>query len=139
MTAERTPPVAGIAASVLVLAVVFGPYLVLAGGELAGLRAYYSHGLVGPWAVSLLALIAVVAFAAGRENRTDPITVAGGTLVFGFVAFVISLAWAASVPGALVLQIGTADWLQYHRWLLVAASAAVFASAGWYVRALDAV
>ena len=139
MTDERTPATAGILASVAALAVVFGPYLVLTSNELAGLRAYYSYGLVGPWAVAMLALVSIVAFAAGREHRTDPVTIAGATLVFGVVAAVIALLWAVSVPGELVQQIGTAAWLSYHRWLLAATSVGLLASAGWYTRALGIV
>lgn len=137
MTAERTPPTAGILASVIVLGIVVAPFLALTGNEAAGLQTYYGYGLVGPWAISLLALLSIVAFAAGRERRTDPVTVAGGTLVFGLASLAVALVWAVSVPGDVVQQIGTAAWLSYHRWLLVAAAAAVLAAAAWYARALD--
>lgn len=139
MATVRTPPSAGILASVVTVLVVVVPFAVLSSPEIAGLQTYYAHGVVGPWPVAMLGLLSIVAFAAGRQERTDPVTVAGATLVFGVAAAAIALYWAVAVPGDLVQQLGTASWLAYHRWLLAAAAVGVLASALWYVRALDLV
>lgn len=139
MATVRTPPTAGIVASAVTVLVVFVPFVLLTSSEIQGLQTYYSYGVVGPWAVALLGLLSIVAFAAGREERSDPVTIAGATLVFGLAAAAIALIWALSVPEALVQQIGTAAWLAYHRWLLVGAAAAAFASAAWYAQALGLV
>ncbi|SNZ03482.1 hypothetical protein SAMN06269185_0288 [Natronoarchaeum philippinense] len=137
MAAVRTPPTAGIVASLASVVLVFAPFLALSGGEVSGLQTYYAQGVVGPWALAVLGLLSTVAFAAGREERSDPVTMAGATLVFGIAATMIALVWAVSVPEQLVQQIGTASWLAYHRWLLVVTAIGALVSSVWYVRALE--
>ncbi|GAA0679300.1 DUF7548 family protein [Natronoarchaeum mannanilyticum] len=139
MATVRTPPSAGIVASAVTVLVAFAPFLVLSSAASSGLQTYYAHGIVGPWPVAMLGLLSIVAFAAGRQERTDPVTIAGATLVFGVAAAAIALYWAVAVPGDLVQQLGTAAWLEYHRWLLAVGALGVLASALWYVRALDLV
>lgn len=139
MSSVRTPPTAGIVAGVATVVVVFVPFVALTSNEIAGLQTYYGHGVVGPWPVAMLGLLSVVAFAAGRQERSDPVTMAGATLVFGVAAAGIALYWAVAVPEDLVQQIGAAAWLAYHRWLLAAAAVGVGVSALWYVRELDLV
>lgn len=133
------PPTAGIVASVVTVLVVFVPFAVLSSAEISGLQTYYGHGIVGPWPVAMLGLLSIVAFAAGRQERTDPVTIAGATTVFGVAAAAIALYWALAVPSDLVQQLGTAAWLGYHRWLLAVAAVGIVTSALWYVRALDLV
>lgn len=136
MRAEQRPPTAGIVACLAYLLLAFGPYA-LPETEVSGLGVYYSYGIAGPQFLSLIALVGVVLFAAGRQVRTDPVFVAGLTIVLGAVLSLLVLAWAATVPEDVVTSLGTADWLEYHRWSLVACSVAVAASAGWYARALE--
>jgi hypothetical protein len=135
----RAPPTAGIAACLLVVAVLLVPYLLVAQGS--AVTAYYDAGAITPLAAGLFALVGVIVFAAGREGRTDPPLAAGAGLVFGGFSLLLCAAWAATVPSSVALQLGTADGtvatiLEFHRFL-VAGAAAVFAGTGvWYSRAL---
>ncbi|MFC6730203.1 hypothetical protein ACFQDG_16250, partial [Natronoarchaeum mannanilyticum] len=105
MATVRTPPSAGIVASAVTVLVAFAPFLVLSSAASSGLQTYYAHGIVGPWPVAMLGLLSIVAFAAGRQERTDPVTIAGATLVLGVAAAAIALYWAVAVPGDLVQQL----------------------------------
>lgn len=133
---NRTPPTLGIVACLLVIAIVALPYLLLSDVGAGGISAYYDHGVVGPWIVTLLTIIALVAFAAGRQERSDPVTIAGATLVLGLFIAGSAAAWALSVPSAFVQQLGTDTWLEYHRWSLAVASAILPVASAWYAKAL---
>lgn len=134
---RRTPPTVGVVISLSVVGVVVAPYLILEPAAAAAVPTYYEQGLVGPWGAGLLALVACVAFAGGRQNRTPPDTAAGATLALGVAAALLAAEWALSVDPAIVQSIGTADWLSVHRFLLVGASALVAVVAGWYALTLD--
>lgn len=134
MEATRLAPTVGIVASVLVLVALAAPYLVVDAGR--AVATYYASGDVNPLVVGLFALVAVVVFAAGRQERSSPDLVAGAALVLGGFMFVISALWALTVPEGLVQQLSTATILQYHRGALVIAATIVPLSAGWYARAL---
>lgn len=140
MRVEQRPPTAGIVACVLYLLAVFAPYVALSEAELSGFGVYYNdYGIAGPQFLSLLAIVAIVLFAAGRELRTQPDYVAGLTLVLGFVLTLFVLLWAVSVPEDVVASIGEAIWLEYHRWGVLVLSAAVVGSSVWYARTLSLV
>ncbi len=129
---QRTPPTAGILAALAVVAVVALPYVLLSPRAAAGLPTYYDRGLVGPWGPALLSMVALVAFAGGRQRRTPPDTAAGATLVLCLTATLLALEWTLAVDPAVVQGLGTADWLSVHRYLLVGACAlATLAAAGW--------
>lgn len=134
-------PTAGIVACLLVLTVLAAPYLLV---EASGVGTYYAAGAVTPLVAALFALVGIIVFAAGREERSDPPLVAGAALVFGTFLVLVCGIWAATVPGGLVLQLGEvtgagATFLEWHRWLLVAIAAVVPLAAGWYARALGLV
>lgn len=136
----RAAPTAGIVACLLVLAVLALPYLLVERG--AGVGAYYAAGVVPPFVAGLFALVCVIVFAAGREERSDPALVAGASLAFGLFTVFISALWAVTVPESVVLQLGevsdlAATLLVAHRYLLVVASAGVPASAAWYAWILE--
>lgn len=140
MRAQQRPPTAGIAACVCYLLAVFAPYVLLDSSELAGFDLYYNgYGIAGPQFLAALALVGIVLFAAGREARTEPDYAAGLTLVLGFVLTLFVLGWALAVPEDIVLSIGEATWLEYHRWLVAACAGAIVASSAWYARALGLV
>lgn len=140
MRAQQRPPTAGIVACLCYLLAVLAPYLLLEGPVTAGLETYYNgYGIAGPQFLAALALVGIVLFAAGREARTQPDYAAGLTLVLGFVLTLFALAWAVAVPTEVVLSLGEADWLEYHRWLVAASAAAIVAASAWYARALDLV
>lgn len=143
MDSRRAAPTLGIVASLFVLAVLAVPYLIV---DAADVSTYYGAGVLTPWAAGLVALLAVVVFAAGREGRTDPETAAGAGLVFGIFAFAVALLWAVTVPAELPLQL-TADepWigplttgtiLEYHRWILVVGTVLPVVAGAWYARSL---
>ena len=143
MESRRLAPTLGIAASLVVVGLLLVPYAVVDGGD-AG--SYYGAGALSPWVGGLLALVAVVVFAAGREERTAPETAAGVGVGLGLAVTVVLGVWAVTVPGEVPLQLTTAEPLvgplttgvvvEYHRWLLAATGALLPAASVWYGRAL---
>ncbi|MFC7177307.1 DUF7548 family protein [Halosegnis marinus] len=135
----RAAPTAGIAACLLVVVALLVPYLLVAPGS--AVSAYYDAGAITPLAAGLFSLVGVIVFAAGREERTDPPLAAGAGLVFGGFSLAVCLAWAATVPASVALQLGTADgpvavFLEYHRFLVTLAAAGVAGAGAWYARVL---
>lgn len=138
MRADQRPPTLGILAALTYVVLAVLPYLFSAPEtDVSAVGFYYSQGIAGPQFLSILALVAVVLFAAGRQGRTAPDYVAGLTLVLAAVLAMLVFAWAVTVPESVVVGLGTAEWLEYHRWLLSAAALTMVASAVWYARALS--
>lgn len=133
---ERIPPTAGIVVSVAILVALAVPFLVLPAAEVAGLPTYYGAGIGGAYGVGLLAMVALVAFAGGRQRRTEPDTVAGATLVVGIGMAVLALQWALAVDVEVLQSITTAAWMATHRWAVVALAAVTPLVSGWYARAI---
>lgn len=131
MNRERVVPEIGAAACLAVVLLVLLPYLVV---DATGLGVYYDAGPVGPPVLALLAGVAAVALLAAARGRSDPATVAGLALVVGLVTTVLALLWALAVTPDVVGGLSELAALEYHRWAVVAACAAVTASAGWYAR-----
>lgn len=125
------PATAGLLASVLTALAVLVPYA-LPGIDGRAVETYYGYGLLGGWSVLIVALVAVVVFAAGRQRRSDPATAAGAGLSLGVVATVLAAAWAFQVPRSVVTQVETHSLFVYHRWVLVAASIAIVLAGAWY-------
>lgn len=134
MEGTRLAPTAGVAASLAVLAALAAALPLVDGSS--ALLAYYAGGSVNGLGAGLFALVAIIVFAAGREGRSDPATAAGVALVLGAFAAVLAVLWAATVPSSLVLQLGTATILEFHRWLVALVSLGLPASAAWYAREL---
>jgi hypothetical protein len=145
MDSRRAAPTLGIVSSLLVVALLVVPYLVVEQGT--AVSGYYGAGTGTPWAAGLMALVAVIVFAAGREERTDPETAAGAGLGLGVVVCLVSVMWALTVPAEVPLQLTTDEQLlgtllttgtviEYHRWLLALASILVPAAGVWYARTL---
>jgi len=137
MERTRLVPSVGIVAC---LAVVFGlavPYGLV--GEPSAVGAYYASGAFNPLFAGLFALVGALAFAAGREGRSDPALMAGATLVVGLFVVLLVVAWALTVPVDLVLSLGTNTLVEYHRHALVGAALSVPSAAGWYARTLGLV
>jgi hypothetical protein len=134
MEAEDVAPLVGSAACVACVAALVAPFVLVpnAGSELG---LYYAFGPVGGTAPGFLAPIAVVVFLAGRRGRTDPVTAAGLTLVLGLAMLAIVASWAFAVDPELVFNFPVA-WMGYHRWVVVAVTTAIPASAGVYARAV---
>lgn len=92
---------------------------------------YYASGWTNPLVGGLLALVAVVVFAAGRQGRTDGPLAAGVTLALGLIIGGIAILWAMSGRTD-VLAIG-----RYHRLVVPAVGAVIPIAALWYARELD--
>ena len=143
MEDRRLAPTVGIVASLLVVVLLAVPYGVVDGEAVAN---YYGAGVLSPWVGGLLALVAVVVFAAGREDRTDPETAAGFGLGLGLAALTVFALWAVTVPAEIPLQLTTDEPLvgplttgtvvEYHRWVTAGAALLIPAAGAWYARAL---
>lgn len=96
---RQAAPFVGIAACLLVIVVLATPY-VLAESQTAGL--YYESGVVNPLLAGLLAMLAAVVFAAGRQGRTDGALAAGVSLTLGLFIAMITVAWALTVQFGIV-------------------------------------
>ena len=127
---DTPAPAVGVVAALAVIVAVVAPYFVIDATEAA---VYYSAPTFLPvhLVVGLLAMVAVVVFAAGRNGRTDPPTAAGATVVLGGFMAVLVLWWAVAV-GSLVGSLTDNAAFDYHRWVLLATALAVAASAGWF-------
>lgn len=135
----RAAPTVAIVACVLVLLLLSAPYLLVE--QASAVNAYYGAGAVTPLVAGLFALVGVIVFAAGREERSDPAIVSGAGLVFGLFMFAIAGLWALTVPESVAVQLGdvggaAATFVEYHRHLVALAAAGVVLAAGWYARAL---
>lgn len=131
----RLPPTLGIASALATALVVLFPYVAVTGEDASAVGLYYASGVVGPNVVGLFAGIALVAFAAGRQGRTEPDTIAGATLVLGLVTLAIALAWALTADTEIALNT-SATWLPTLRWVLVGTAAVLPVSALWYAEVL---
>jgi hypothetical protein len=146
MESRRLAPTLGVLASLAVVALLVLPYAILGPGEVG---AYYGAGAVSPWLGGVLAPLAVVVYAAGREERTAPATAAGVGLGLGLALALVAVLWAVTVPSEVPLQLttdrtvfgplSTAGILESHRWVLAVVSVGVPASGGWYARTLGLV
>jgi hypothetical protein len=129
---ETSAPMAGVVASLAVLAVVVVPYFLIPARDVG---IYYGAPTFVPihLVIGLFATVAIVIFAAGRNGRTDPPTAAGATLVLGGFMALLVLWWAIAV-GDLVGSFDVSASFDYHRWLLLAATVAVAGSGWWFTR-----
>jgi hypothetical protein len=134
MRVARAAPLAGIVGCLALLAVLIAPYVLLTDPG-TGLGVYYRAGPTGAGVLGFLALVGVVVFLAGRQGRTDPDVAAGITVVLGLSGLALAALWATAVDPESVFSF-TAAWMGYHRWLVVAAAAAVAASAAVYAQAV---
>lgn len=92
--------------------------------------------MFNPLVVGLFALVCVIVFAAGREERSSPELTAGAALVLGCFAVGLVTIWALTVPINVVRSFPTTAAFEYHRHLLVLVALAIPVSAAWYARAL---
>ncbi|MFP8955758.1 hypothetical protein ACLI4Y_03445 [Natrialbaceae archaeon A-CW3] len=136
MRPHQRPPTLGIVAAVAYVIAAFVPYFVLE-APAGVLEFYYAAGLAGPQVLSLFAFVAIVIFAAGRQQRSEPELVAGLTLILGLVLAVVTLHWAVSVPTNVILEAGDVTWFEYHRWVTLLLAAVIPVASLWYARELD--
>jgi len=136
MDRTRLAPLVGIVGCLLYAGLLVVPYVLVPGSSGTAVGLYYNSGGINPVVGGFFALIAVIVFAAGREDRSPPDLVAGAALVLGLFMTTLALVWALTVPQSVVTQLSTATILQYHRGALVVTTLAVPAVAVWYARAL---
>ena len=136
MNHQRGAPLLGIAACLLALVAVAAPYVAVPEAEVDVVGQYYGLGAVGPLAVALLAMVGVIAFAAGLKERSDPSLIAGLMVTAGVFSVVAAVQWAFAVPSSVGQSASTAEFLSVHRWTVPVASALIAVAAGWYAWAL---
>ena len=129
VASRRVAPLAGIVASVLVLAALAVPFFVASVSEVT---LYYDSGDLNPLVAGLFALVSILIFAAGREGRSDPALAAGVTLTFGVFAVIVSVVWALSVR----VDVLDSSIAASHPWGLVVVTLALPVTAAWYARSL---
>lgn len=129
----RLAPTVGIVASIAFISILVLPYFLI---NARSVGAYYGAGPVNPLLGGLFALVCIIIFAAGRQDRSDPALVAGVALVFGVFIFGFTVIWAATVPTSLVLSFPTVAVFEYHRFVLVLNSFIIPLSAAWYAYVL---
>ncbi|WP_135662095.1 DUF7548 family protein [Halorhabdus rudnickae] len=125
MDRTRLAPLAGILACLAFLAALAMP-LGSSGGGL-----YYATGALNPLVGGLFAVVLVVVFAAGRQERTDPALAAGVALAFGLVITAATVVWAVTARTD-VLSI-----TRFHRHALLGTASGVPLAAAWYAFELD--
>jgi hypothetical protein len=135
---DETPALAGAGVALVPVAVLLAPYLLLPAAETSGLGTYYGSGPLGGVFVPLVAtlgLVTAIAFVGVYRGQSDPSLAAGTGVGLGIVGSVLVGQWALGVDPAVVASIGTATWLGWHRWLLLAATVAITAASyGFYRR-----
>ncbi|WP_394348799.1 DUF7548 family protein [Halobellus captivus] len=133
---DSIAPKLGAVACLLLAGVVFVPALVISAPG-TGVAAYYASGPFGVSVVGVLALLTVVVFLAGAQERSDPITLSGVALVAAVAMLLFSLLWAVSIDSTLLFSFPAEyAWIENHRWLVVTGSAVVAVAAGAYARAI---
>jgi hypothetical protein len=132
MDLDRLLAYAGAGACVALLVVLAAPFTLLEQPG-TGLGVYYQSGSVGAAGPAFLALVGIVVFLSGERGSADPVTVAGIAITLAVGIALLTLWWALAVDPDNVLSF-TAAWMGWHRWLVVALSLLVLASAGAYAR-----
>lgn len=133
MNPRRLAADIGTAASILVVLLAAIPYAL---GTPAAVGAYYEVGILGPQYFGIAAAVTAIVFRAARTGRTDPATAAGTTLAFGMVVALLAITWAISPEPTVVGGVHTADWFDYHRWLLALTALLIPICAGIYANAV---
>lgn len=133
MEGERLAAGAGIVAAAAV-AVLAGATFALLDPTAVG--PYFAAGPVGPPAVALFSLVAIVVLAAGARGRSDPSLMAGAAVVLGAFSAGLAWWWALSVSPSLVGGLTEAASFEYHRWAIAAAATALFVAAAAYARSV---
>ncbi len=127
---------AGIAACGALLLVLAAPFLLIADPG-TGLTVYYASGTLGVSGVAFLAVLLVVVFLSGRQQRRDPSIIAGVALVAAVALLALAVTWAVAVDVQNLFSFpASASWITWHRWVVVAVAVLVPASAGAYARAV---
>lgn len=136
MNRMRLAPLVGIVACLAYAGLLVVPYLLVRTSPGTAVGLYYGTGGINPSVGGFFGLIAVIVFAAGREDRTDPGFAAGVSLVLGLFMCGIALLWAVTVPVEVVVGMDAPQYLSVHRWVLSVAGALVPAAGAWWASTL---
>lgn len=136
MDLERFAPTAGIIGALCLAAAVAVPGLAIESG--AGPTAtYYASGPIGLSLVGLLALLSIIVFLSGRQERTDPATAAGLALVLALAMLGLSAIWAFSIDSTVLFSFEQEyAWLEYHRLSVLGAAVLTVVGAAGYARSV---
>jgi hypothetical protein len=137
MEVDRVVPGLGVVGGVAVVVLLSVPYAIVE--DPGGIPTYYGAGAVNPLIGGLFALVAIVVFAAARQERSDPALTAGVALVFGLFAAVIITLWALTVPLGVVTQFQTSALFEYHRVGTALVALMLPVAAAWYARVIGVV
>jgi hypothetical protein len=128
-------PRLGAVAALLLAGVVFVPALIVSAPGNA-VADYYAAGPFGVSLVGVLALLSVVVFLAGAQNRSDPQTVAGVAAVSGLSMTLFSILWAVSIDPTVLFSFPSEfAWIESHRWVVVGGASLTALAAGGYAAA----
>ena len=132
MDLDSLAPRLGAAACLLLAGVVFAPAtFVSAPGN--AVAAYYASGPLGISIVGVLALVNIVVFLAGAQERSDPQTLAGVAVVSGVSMVLFSVLWAVSIDSTVLFSFPSEyAWIESHRWAVVGGAALATLAAGGY-------
>jgi hypothetical protein len=133
MDDTRMAPTVGIVACLAVILVLVIPYLLIDSGAVT---IYYSAGVFNPLFAGLFALVSIIIFAAGREDRSDPELSAGVGLVLGVFILGYTALWAITVDIGVVYTLTSVAAFSYHRYVVVLVALIIPLSAVWYARTL---
>ena len=137
MNRMRLAPLVGIVACLAYAGLLVVPYLLVRTSPGTAVGTYYGNGGINPLVGGFFALIAVIVFAAGREDRTDPGFAAGVSLVLGLFMCGIALLWGLTVPVEVVVGMDAPQYLSYHRWVLALSGAVVPLAGGWWASTME--
>lgn len=132
MELDRLAAYAGAGACVALVAVLAAPFALLEQPG-TGLAVYYRSGPIGAAGIVFLAVIGIVVFLSGERGSADAVTVAGVALTLAAGLVLLTLVWALAVDPENVMSF-TAEWMSWHRWVVVGLTVLVLASAGVYAR-----
>ncbi|AFK18742.1 hypothetical protein E6P09_08160 [Haloferax mediterranei ATCC 33500] len=136
MDAERLAPTIGLIGSILLAVAVAVPAVAVeaSNGQMA---AYYASGPVGLSIVGMLALLEVIVFLSGRQNRTDPATAAGLGVVLSLSMLGLAVLWSVSIDPTVLFSFEQQyAWLSYHRWTVIGAAAVALVGGVGYARSI---
>ena len=132
MDLDSLAPRLGAIACLLLAGVVFVPALIVSAPGNA-VAAYYAAGPFGVSLVGVLALITVVVFLAGAQERSDPQTLAGVAVVSGVAMVLFSVVWTISIDPTVLFSFPSEfAWIESHRWVVVVGSGLAALAAGGY-------
>jgi hypothetical protein len=132
MDLDSLAPRLGAIACLLLAGAVFVPALIVSAPGNA-VAAYYAAGPFGVSLVGVLALITVVVFLAGAQERSDPQTLAGVAVVSGVAMVLFSVVWTISIDPTVLFSFPSEfAWIESHRWVVVVGSGLAALAAGGY-------